>query len=139
MKGLNPCTLRYFLDYGVLISLLKCLCKTGSLCIFLCRGRLFRQGSYYFAPAESVFVCCAMQCWKCLLSFFIQGPGVWPIVKRMWGDKYQVFDSPQACYSGGQGPGLTEHCTHFSCDHLFDLSVFHRALGQKQHSGGNVE
>lgn len=60
------------------------------------------------------------------ISSPIPGLGVGLVVKGMWGDKCQVFDSPQASNPGGRVPGPDTECrSHFSCDHLFDLSLFH--------------
>lgn len=73
--------------------------KRGSLCIFLCRSSLFSQGSYY---RTCVFVCAVC---KCLLSFPLQGLRAGLVVKGMWGDKCQVFDSPQASNPGGRALG----------------------------------
>ncbi len=74
--------------------------KHGSLCIFLCWGSLFSQGELLLSTSRTcVFVCAVC---KCLLSSPIEGLGV---VKGMWGDKCQVFDSPQASNPGGRTLG----------------------------------
>lgn len=52
------------------------------------------------------------------------------VVKGMWGDKRQVFDSPQASNPGGRVPGPDTECrSHFSCGHLFDLQSFPLSAG----------
>lgn len=83
---------------------------------------MFRQGSYYLAQAKPVLL--SVLYGNAFLSCPIEGPGVGLVVKGMWGDKCQVFDSPQASNPGGRVPAEPEHRSHFSCDRLFDLCVF---------------
>ncbi len=88
--------------YAMLFSFLfsnACI-KCGSLCMFLCPGSLFSRGEFLLSTSRTCVFPCAV-C-KCLLSFPIEGLGVALVVKGMWGDKCQVFESPQASNPGGR-------------------------------------
>lgn len=92
------------------------------LYISLCRGSLFSQGSYYLALAEPVFL--SVLYVNAFLSSPIQALGVGLVVKGMWGDKCQVFDSPQASNPGGRMLGPTQSAALISHVTTCLISVF---------------
>lgn len=58
------------------------------------------------------------------ISSPIPGLGVGLVVKGMWGDKCQVFDSPQASNPGGRMPGPTHSAALISHVTACLISVF---------------